>query len=74
MNYDATVMTRWWQLKSFVFSPLKIGEMIHFDLRIFFRWVGKQPATRYNVIQLGGGLPKPWFTVGTPPKVNTENE
>ena len=32
--------TRWWQLKYFVFSPRKIGEMIHFDLHIFFRWVG----------------------------------
>ena len=28
--------TRWWQLNDLLFSPLKIGEMIHpFDLRIF---------------------------------------
>ena len=26
----------------FIFTP-KIGEMINFDLRIFFKWVGKQP-------------------------------
>lgn len=34
--------TRCWQLNDLLFSPLKIGEMIHpFDLRIFFlKWVG----------------------------------
>ncbi len=32
---------RWWQLKYFWnFHPYLPGEMIQFDLRIFFKWVG----------------------------------
>ena len=32
--------TRWWQLKDlFIFTP-KIGEIIQFDMRRFFKWVG----------------------------------
>ena len=30
-----SIKTRWWQLNFF-----RLGEMIQFDLRIFFRWVG----------------------------------
>ena len=32
--------------KSFLFVTPKIGEMIQFDLRIFFRWVGEKPPPR----------------------------
>ena len=36
--------SRWWFDSKifFIFSP-KIGEMIQFDLRIFFKWVVQQP-------------------------------
>ena len=29
----------------FEFSPRKIGEIIEFDLRMFFNWVGEKPPT-----------------------------
>ena len=29
----------------FLFSPRILGEMIQFDLRIFFKWVGEKPPT-----------------------------
>ena len=32
-----------------------LGEMIQFDLRIFFRWVGEKPPTRYVFLWRGGG-------------------
>ena len=32
----------------FIFTPIP-GEMIQFDLRIFFKWVGEKPPTRYSV-------------------------
>ena len=40
-----TTITRWWQLKYFVFSPRTPGEMIQFDEHICFKWV-VQPPTR----------------------------
>ena len=33
-------ISRWWQLK-YLFSPRNPAEMIQFDLRICFKWVGK---------------------------------
>ena len=41
------LMTGWWQLKYFLFSPL-FGEMIHFDEHIFqMGWL--KPPTREAV-------------------------
>ena len=35
--------------KHFFIFTLKIGEDFQFDLRIFFRWVGKKPPTKNSV-------------------------
>ena len=41
-------MTRWWQLKYFRnFHPENWGRWTHLDYRIFFRWVGSKPPTRF---------------------------
>ena len=38
------ILTGWWQLKYFWnVHPYLPGEIIQFDLRIFFKWVGKNP-------------------------------
>ena len=45
--------SRWWQLKyCFMFIPTVPGEMIRsqFDLRIFFKWVGKKTPTKSKII------------------------
>jgi len=42
---------RWWQLKYFSFSPGFFGEMIQFDLRIFFR-VGRIDLEKSVVFHL----------------------
>ena len=42
MHYFA----RWWFQILFIFTPIP-GEMIQFDLRIFFRWVGEKPQTSF---------------------------
>ena len=33
------IITSWWFQIFLIFSPI-LGEMIQFDLRIFFKWVG----------------------------------
>ena len=44
--------TGWWQLKDFLIFTPKIGEDdFHFDVRIFFRWVGEKPPTRTNLLK-----------------------
>ena len=46
-----------WQLKYFYFQPDPWGFMIQFDLRIFFRRVGKNPPPRsYHIYNFSGGL------------------
>ena len=44
---------RWWFETFFIFTP-KLGEDFPFDLRIFFRWVGKnhQPASVHPTQEL----------------------
>ena len=37
--FGTTNNTRWWFQRFFMFTPI-LGEMIQFDLRIFFKWVG----------------------------------
>ena len=41
-NWSSMYFTRWWQLKDILYvHPLLLpGEMIQFDFRIFFKWVG----------------------------------
>ena len=53
--------TRWW-FQTFFMSPRTIGEMIQFDFRIFFRWVGS--TTTYNNIfsHAKNFAPKIWKT------------
>ena len=42
--------TGWWVSGVFlIFAPIP-GEMIQFDLRIFFRWIGEKPPTNYLYI------------------------
>ena len=42
---------RWWQLKYFwSFHPETWGRWTHFDLRIFFNWVGEKPPTSYILV------------------------
>ena len=43
--------SRWWFQIFFIFTP-NLGEMIQFDLRIFFKWVGS--TTNYSRFFLGG--------------------
>ena len=33
----------------FLFSPRSLGEMIQFDLRIFFKGVGEKPPTSVSI-------------------------
>ena len=45
----STPENRWVATRIFLeFSPGKIGEMIQFDFRIFFKWVGEKPPTSEN--------------------------
>ena len=44
--YEDSKRPRWWFQLFFIFIP-KIGEMIQFDFRIFFRWM-VQPPTRVS--------------------------
>ena len=46
---------RWWQLKNFYFYHYKL-EMIHFDFRIFFRWVEDPRLGCALGRQVGGGF------------------
>ncbi len=67
--------SRWWPTQRFLgeFSPRKWGEMIQFDLRIFFKWVGGKPPTRL----LFDWLPKTEHLTPkkrVPPKMWTENK
>ena len=38
----------WWFQIFFIFTPIP-GEMIQFDLRIFFRWVGEKTTNQFLV-------------------------
>ena len=48
--------TRWWQLKYFYVHPETWGFMIHFDLRIFFKWVVQKTTNYLLSICLSGRL------------------
>ena len=54
--------TRWWFQISSIFTP-NPGEMIQFDFRIFFKWVGSKPPTigtiyTWNVVWLSPMIPR----------------
>ena len=66
---------RWWfQKQMFILAPI-LGEMIQFDLRIFFKWVGsttiwmgvyknrKGPLTIERLVTLLSPL---WLVLGSP--------
>ena len=50
-DIPVTKKARWWQLKYFcIFTPIYLGKIFtHFDLRIFFRWVGS--TTNQGLLQ-----------------------
>ena len=41
-------VTWWFRFNHLLFSGLKRGRWTHFDVCIFFRWVGEKPPTRYT--------------------------
>jgi len=43
---NVKIVPGWWFQKLFYFFTPKIGEMIQFDYRIFFKWVGEKPPIR----------------------------
>ena len=43
-----------------IFTP-NLGEMIQFDLRILFKWVGEKPPTRRHVTRNFPEGPNGWF-------------
>ena len=48
-SVNVKIVPGWWfQKKNYFFTP-KIVEMIQFDYRRFFKWVGEKPPIRYNL-------------------------
>jgi len=63
LNLHTKKLTRWWQLKYFLFSPPNHGEDESNLTSIFFRWVGKKPTNQLTTV----------ITVGSPPTVPVPN-
>ena len=53
------LMSRWWQLKYFVFSPWRFGEDSHFDKHIFqMSWFSKPPNQNVHSLKLTAKAPE----------------